>query len=148
MRVMKQLTSTKRTSPTRLLIVVAIVGLVSATLIIVPRRGSAAAASFALGVPITLSGTEGNFPVIADFNGDGNADIAVTGGRSGKVSVLLGQGAGNFAAPVDIAAGDFPADMAAADFPLRQSLPPPSTLVVGHLGLPPAISTAITNPIW
>ena len=115
---MIQLTSTKRTSAKRFLIVLAVAGLASIVLTIIPRPSSAAGASFAPGVPITVSGNDGNYPVVADFNEDGNADIAVTGGQTGKISVVLGQGAGNFGAPVDIAVDDFAAGIAAADFNL------------------------------
>src|SRR5262245_23484212 len=115
---MIQATSTKRTSAKRFLIVLTLVGLVSAVLIILPQRGSAAGASFAPAVPITVSGNGGNIPVVADFNEDGNADIAETGGLSAKISIVLSQGAGNFAAPVDIAVGNFPVGIAAADFNL------------------------------
>jgi len=59
--------------------------------------------------------------VIADFNGDGKADLAVTNENDGTVSVLLGDGMGNFspapgppdtvgANPIGIAAADFNGD--------------------------------------
>ena len=59
-------------------------------------------------VPLTAQGV-GSSPlsavVVADFNGDGKPDLAVTQAASGTLSVLLGRGDGTFAAgasyPVD-----------------------------------------------
>lgn len=46
------------------------------------------------------------YPVgVADFNGDGKPDLAVAK-NGGKVSILLGDGAGGFSAPVDYTVGD------------------------------------------
>jgi hypothetical protein len=62
---------------------------------------------------------------VGDFNGDGNLDLAVTNSYSGTVSILLGDGAGNFTTfsgsmvsvgsgttsnPFSIAVGDFNSD--------------------------------------
>ena len=56
---------------------------------------------------------------VADFNGDGNLDLAVTGSRSNNVSILLGNGkrgftpGGTFAtgpSPIGVVAGDFNGD--------------------------------------
>ncbi|MHB8644872.1 MAG: FG-GAP repeat domain-containing protein [Thermomicrobiales bacterium] len=66
-------------------------------------------------------GTAPTAIVIADFNGDGAQDLAVTNGMSNNMSVLLGNGTGTFApalgspvvvgnAPVGIVAGDFNGD--------------------------------------
>ena len=69
--------------------------------------------------------------VVGDFNGDGIPDIASSAGLQDKVWVFVGQGNGDFAAPVDfalpensnpwgVAAGDFTgdgkSDLALADF--------------------------------
>jgi len=51
-----------------------------------------------------------------DFNGDGNADMAVANSGSANVSVLLGNGTGGFAAPVNFAAGIAPRSVVSADF--------------------------------
>ena len=67
-----------------------------------------------------------NYPVgagpaglaIADFNGDGNADIAVANTGSSTVSVLYGKGNGKFkpAQTLNFAGGSLPISVAAADF--------------------------------
>src|SRR4051794_2355390 len=56
----------------------------------------------------TVNWNAGNFPnsvVVADFNGDGRADLAAANAGSNNVSVLLGNGSGGFAAPANFAAG-------------------------------------------
>jgi len=56
-----------------------------------------------------------------DFNGDGNADLAVTNepsaiGTAGNVAVLLGKGDGTFFPAVSYPVGEFPGTIVAADF--------------------------------
>jgi len=51
----------------------------------------------------------------ADFNGDGNLDMAVAGGRD-TVSVLLGDGTGGFAPAVSFTVGFTPVAVVSADF--------------------------------
>jgi hypothetical protein len=55
---------------------------------------------------------------VADFNGDGNLDLAVAGGgfSAGSVSILLGKGDGTFQPVMSFAAGLNPSSLAAADF--------------------------------
>jgi hypothetical protein len=53
---------------------------------------------------------------VGDFNGDGHADLAVANIASATVSVLIGNGRGGFAAPVNFSAGDYPASVVVADF--------------------------------
>ncbi len=63
--------------------------------------GSVMEDALSLGAPTVLA-TGGNFPYdfdVADVNGDGNADIVTAHVGSGTVAVLLGDGAGGFAAP-------------------------------------------------
>lgn len=52
----------------------------------------------------------------ADFNGDGNADLATADQATNSVAVLLGGGDGTFAAPRSFPTGPGPSDIAAADF--------------------------------
>src|SRR5947207_1971287 len=49
-----------------------------------------------------------------DFNRDGNQDLAVV--NANGISVLLGNGAGGFAAPVTYGAGGLPVSVAVGDF--------------------------------
>jgi cysteine-rich repeat protein len=53
---------------------------------------------------------------VADLNGDGYADIAAINPANNTVGVLLGDGAGGFAAPVTYATGSGPAAIATGDF--------------------------------
>jgi hypothetical protein len=54
--------------------------------------------------------------VSADFNGDGQADLAISNRFSNDVSILLGNGAGGFAAATNFAAGSSPMSLISADF--------------------------------
>jgi hypothetical protein len=53
--------------------------------------------------------------IAGDFNNDGKADLATANAGPNKVSVLLGDGAGAFAAAVNYAVGSFPVAIAAGD---------------------------------
>ena len=53
---------------------------------------------------------------IGDFNGDGKQDLAVANAYSDNVSILLGDGAGNFSAPTNFAAGSYPTSVVVGDF--------------------------------
>ena len=52
----------------------------------------------------------------ADFNGDGNPDLAVADFGWGRISILLGNGKGAFAAPVNYVVGNAAWSICAADF--------------------------------
>jgi hypothetical protein len=54
--------------------------------------------------------------VAGDFNGDGNLDLAITGGSVADVSILLGNGDGTFAPPVTYPVGAAATAIAADDF--------------------------------
>jgi Ca2+-binding RTX toxin-like protein len=63
----------------------------------------------------------GSFPwsvAVGDFNGDGNQDLVTAnfGGSSNNVSVLLGNGSGNFDPAVNFAVGLGPLSVAIGDF--------------------------------
>ena len=70
--------------------------------------------------PATNFATDGisNAVAVGDFNGDGKQDLAVTGNVAAKynASILLGDGTGNFDAPMDFRVGDYPGDIAVGDF--------------------------------
>ena len=53
---------------------------------------------------------------MGDFNGDGNQDLAVANRSSDNVSILLGDGTGNFSAATNFSAGDVPFSVAVGDF--------------------------------
>jgi hypothetical protein len=53
---------------------------------------------------------------VADFNGDGNLDIAVANSASNSISVLLGKGDGTFGAAVSYATDSTPQGIATGDF--------------------------------
>ncbi len=61
-------------------------------------------------------GVSPNSPVVADFNADGAADIAVTNFLSNSVSVLMGNGNGTFAPAVSYGTGANPSSLAIGDF--------------------------------
>jgi uncharacterized protein (TIGR03437 family) len=73
------------------------------------------------GTPLNLaSGVVNPSAIVAgDFSGDGNADLAVVGQTNGTgpgtLAILMGDGHGNFQAPVTIPAGVTPTALAAVD---------------------------------
>ncbi len=95
------------------------------------------------GPPSTFAA--GSFPfyiAIADFNQDGNPDLAIsnypaTASATGSVAVLLGDGRGGFAAPVMYPAGKGPTTIVADDF-TGDGIP---DIVVLDSGLD-------ANPVW
>ncbi|HEU0122002.1 MAG TPA: FG-GAP-like repeat-containing protein [Bryobacteraceae bacterium] len=73
--------------------------------------------SAAAGSPIAIGGQPG-YVLVADFNGDGKPDAAVSNFSANNVSIFLGSGTGGFTAapggPVAVGVG--PVGMASADF--------------------------------
>ena len=62
--------------------------------------------------------TVGHYPssiVVGDFNGDGDADLAVTNRDDNTIGILLGDGDGTFQAQMTYAVGNSPVALAAAD---------------------------------
>ncbi|MFN8625301.1 MAG: VCBS repeat-containing protein [Candidatus Binatia bacterium] len=92
--------------------------------------------------PIQLDLGAGSGPegiAIADFNGDGVADIAAAASSRDKVSVFAGSRTGTFAAPRDVAlaAGSTPVGLAAADLndDRRVDLAAPNALPTGTVSV-------------
>ncbi len=73
-----------------------------------------------LGLQPAVSYSSGYYPaplVVADFNGDGKADLAVASHGTTNVDILLGNGDGTFQAPVSYSSGGgTPASLAAGDW--------------------------------
>lgn len=66
-----------------------------------------------------LPAVTGPFPgliAVADFNGDGNADVAVTNQDNGRVYIYSGNGTGALSFAISYTVGAFPYAIAAADF--------------------------------
>ena len=63
-----------------------------------------------------VTGSNPNSVAVADFNGDGRADLVVANAGSNTVTVLLGNGDGTFAAPLSFGAGADPLFVAVGDF--------------------------------
>jgi hypothetical protein len=66
--------------------------------------------------PTVRVGYYPNSIAVGDFNNDGNLDLAVANYASGTVSILLGDGTGNFTAGATPAVGNSPYSIAAGDF--------------------------------
>ncbi|HEY6376298.1 MAG TPA: Ig-like domain repeat protein [Edaphobacter sp.] len=75
----------------------AVVNTDSGTVTILLGNGSGGFSS-APGSPVAV-GTNPYLVAVGDFNGDGNADLAVTNFTSNNVSILLGDGSGGFTQP-------------------------------------------------
>jgi hypothetical protein len=70
--------------------------------------------AFAARLPLEI-GEAGRGTGVADFNGDGHADLVVANSNSHSVSVLLGDGRGHFAAKTDFRVGTNPRKLAVGD---------------------------------
>jgi hypothetical protein len=53
---------------------------------------------------------------VGDFNGDGKLDLAAANYNSNTISILLGDGTGNFTLASSPATGNFPNSVAVGDF--------------------------------
>ncbi|HEX3746851.1 MAG TPA: FG-GAP-like repeat-containing protein [Bryobacteraceae bacterium] len=72
-------------------------------------------------VGFSTGNTLGIHMIAADFNGDGEIDLAVSnsgtpGTNPGGIAILLGAGNGTFGAPIAVSAGANPQTLVAADF--------------------------------
>ncbi len=79
----------------------------------------------AFGGPIRFTvGNGPNSAAVGDFNEDGHSDLAVANYRSNNVSILVGDGRGNFSPATSFPAGDTPISIAVGHFNiLRDSHP-------------------------
>lgn len=103
----------------------AIVNQTDNTLLVYSGNGNG---TFTQGATFTLNGTSttGNKPVAitaGDFNVDGLTDLAVTDQQADTVSVLIGNGDGTFASPLNLPAGSSPLGLVSGQF-LGTTSPP------------------------
>ena len=61
-------------------------------------------------------GTNPSSVAVADFNNDGNQDIATANGGSDTVSIRLGDGLGGFSGTTNVSVGSLPVSVAVGDF--------------------------------
>jgi hypothetical protein len=67
----------------------------------------------------SASPSTGNHPIfvaVGDFNGDGNADLAVTNYTDKSITILLGDGTGKFPTSATYGVGTYPRSVAVGDF--------------------------------
>jgi hypothetical protein len=99
------------------------------------KNGSTLAASCFVAAGTLPTGPNPRSITIGDFNGDGNADLAVANGNSDSVSVFLGDGAGGFGPPATFPVGSGPQSITTADFN-EDGRPDLAVATFGELGLP------------
>ncbi len=86
--------------------------------IVTQTVNAVAGAGFITGTPLSTGAHAGNL-VVADFNGDGNADLAfITSGAADGITVQLGNGDGTFQLPTSVAfpLGVYVTGIAVGDF--------------------------------
>ncbi|MGA7221073.1 MAG: choice-of-anchor D domain-containing protein [Candidatus Sulfotelmatobacter sp.] len=81
-----------------------------------PLQIESLSSTVALGGPELAVGIDPRGIIVADFNGDGKPDIAVTNRGSNTISVMLGNGDGTFGAAQGYATGADPTAVAVGDF--------------------------------
>jgi len=79
-------------------------------------EATAPGATVAFASSDTAAGNAPSAVAVADFNGDGKLDLAVTNTGDNTVSVLLGKGDGTFATAANYATGSQPFSVATGDF--------------------------------
>jgi hypothetical protein len=73
--------------------------------------------SMGFGAPIPIQGfLQSSFVAVADFNGDGKADIVAANAPASSVSVYLGDGTGHFGAPITTSLDSQPFSVIVGDF--------------------------------
>src|SRR5262249_50817214 len=82
-----------------------------------------------LDAPVYMTGDAPIWVAIADFNRDGHPDVAAANFVGGNVSILLNNGDGTFAAPVNYPSGSLPIFILAGDFNNDSN---PDLIVIGQ----------------
>ena len=91
------------------------VGVAAETSLVLGAGANPGVALFADGETATTAAGS-NHSVAADFNRDGNLDLAVVNSSAASVSILLGRGNGTFASAANIPVTSDPRQVAVADF--------------------------------
>lgn len=68
------------------------------------------------GSPVPILSGNAVSVAVADLDGDGHADLAVANTQRNEISIMRGDGAGGFAAPVPVGSGRHPGEIAVGDF--------------------------------
>lgn len=86
------------------------------TATLMPGGGSTGGTSSGFANYLASSPSNTGYAAVADFNGDGKADLAVANYLGNNVLVMLGSGSGTFSAGQSLTTGATPVSIAVADF--------------------------------
>jgi hypothetical protein len=101
-----------------------------------------AGATLAIPDPGSIAGLQPGMIVVADFNGDGNQDIAVASPASNLVTIFPGDGQGNFGTPAPYVAAN-PIALAAGT--LTGASNPSLAVINGPAGSTPGSVSILTS---